>query len=335
MERLTGEDLLSAIRECGDASKEVIWRNCGYASFDSNGNEVFDSNGFYDQLLIAKGVSIPPTSPSKAGHESSTNKEAKVIGNSVSQVLQLRSKKNKDGVINKVKNKLQGLFKGTRLTAKAVSYEKYKSGVLFYLGDHQQNEREFLNIEKLLSESMTKQQAQHHMKSIEETENDIGYFDIWMNAKIKLIENLAGEQDSPILRGNSESDTPPEGWKSRNYLRILSNTVLELFSFSDFSSQDKDNVKTVPGAMSQWSENSVRADWGRGKGMNLSSGYIINDEGIAFATNYFQAYDLKYEDVRTKLAINILKDVFGEFNHDECLIKYQEAWQETLDGFIM
>ena len=55
---LTGSDLLSKVKDMGDASKSDLVRACGYVSTKKDGSERLNFTAFYEALLDAKGVSL-------------------------------------------------------------------------------------------------------------------------------------------------------------------------------------------------------------------------------------------------------------------------------------
>ena len=55
---LTGQDLLSKVRDLGDAGKSEIVRACGYVSNKKDGGDRLNFTAFYEALLEAKGVSL-------------------------------------------------------------------------------------------------------------------------------------------------------------------------------------------------------------------------------------------------------------------------------------
>ena len=55
---LTGQDLLSKVRDLGDAGKSEIVRACGYVSNKKDGGERLNFTAFYEALLEAKGLSF-------------------------------------------------------------------------------------------------------------------------------------------------------------------------------------------------------------------------------------------------------------------------------------
>ena len=55
---LTGSDLLTKVKEQGDASKSELVRAAGYVSTKKGGSERLNFTAFYEALLEAKGVSL-------------------------------------------------------------------------------------------------------------------------------------------------------------------------------------------------------------------------------------------------------------------------------------
>jgi hypothetical protein len=55
---LTGQELLTRVKELGDASKSELVRECGYVSTKKDGSERLNFTAFYEALLEAKGVSL-------------------------------------------------------------------------------------------------------------------------------------------------------------------------------------------------------------------------------------------------------------------------------------
>lgn len=55
---LTGTDLLSKVKELGDAPKTELARGCGYVSTKKDGGERVNFTAFYEALLEAKGISL-------------------------------------------------------------------------------------------------------------------------------------------------------------------------------------------------------------------------------------------------------------------------------------
>ena len=66
---LTGPELLTKVKEMGEASKSDLVRSCGYVSTKKDGGERLNFTAFYEALLEAKGVSShrPPTAPGLRG----------------------------------------------------------------------------------------------------------------------------------------------------------------------------------------------------------------------------------------------------------------------------
>ena len=55
---LTGSDLLTKVKELGDASKSELVRQCGYVSTKKDGSERLNFTAFYAALLDAKGMNL-------------------------------------------------------------------------------------------------------------------------------------------------------------------------------------------------------------------------------------------------------------------------------------
>jgi hypothetical protein len=55
---LTGQELLSKVKEMGDASKSELVSACGYVSKKKDGSERINFTAFYEALLNAKGVEL-------------------------------------------------------------------------------------------------------------------------------------------------------------------------------------------------------------------------------------------------------------------------------------
>jgi hypothetical protein len=55
---LTGSELLTKVKELGDASKSDLVRAAGYVSTKKDGSERLNFTAFYEALLEAKGVSL-------------------------------------------------------------------------------------------------------------------------------------------------------------------------------------------------------------------------------------------------------------------------------------
>jgi hypothetical protein len=54
--KLTGAELLSLVKEMGDASKSDLVRAAGYVSIKKDGTERLNFTAFYEALLEAKGI---------------------------------------------------------------------------------------------------------------------------------------------------------------------------------------------------------------------------------------------------------------------------------------
>ena len=55
---LTGEELISKVKELGNASKSEIVSACGYVSKKKDGSDRLNFTAFYEALLEAKGVAL-------------------------------------------------------------------------------------------------------------------------------------------------------------------------------------------------------------------------------------------------------------------------------------
>jgi hypothetical protein len=67
---LTGSELLTKVKELGDAGKSEIVRACGYVSIKKDGAERLNFTAFYEALLDAKGVELGASSKlGKAGRK--------------------------------------------------------------------------------------------------------------------------------------------------------------------------------------------------------------------------------------------------------------------------
>jgi hypothetical protein len=66
---LTGTDLLTKVKELGDAGKSEIVRACGYVSSKKDGGERLNFTAFYEALLEAKGVEIGGSGGGRAGRK--------------------------------------------------------------------------------------------------------------------------------------------------------------------------------------------------------------------------------------------------------------------------
>jgi hypothetical protein len=56
IQMLVGSELMTKVREMGDASKSDVVRACGYVSTKTDGSERLNFTAFYEALLNAKGV---------------------------------------------------------------------------------------------------------------------------------------------------------------------------------------------------------------------------------------------------------------------------------------
>ena len=55
---LSGQELLSKVKEMGDASKSELATACGYVSKKKDGSDRVNFTAFYEALLNAKGVDL-------------------------------------------------------------------------------------------------------------------------------------------------------------------------------------------------------------------------------------------------------------------------------------
>ena len=55
---LTGEELISKVKEMGGASKSEVVAACGYVSKKKDGSDRLNFTAFYEALLGAKGVAL-------------------------------------------------------------------------------------------------------------------------------------------------------------------------------------------------------------------------------------------------------------------------------------
>ncbi|MEB3264713.1 MAG: AbrB family transcriptional regulator [Synechococcus sp.] len=79
---LTGADLLSKVKEMGDASKSDLVRACGYVSHKKDGTERLNFTAFYEALLNAKGVDLgSSTKVGRGGRKLSFNTKIQFNGN--------------------------------------------------------------------------------------------------------------------------------------------------------------------------------------------------------------------------------------------------------------
>ena len=77
---LTGSDLLTKVKELGDASKTDMAVACGYVSKKKDGSDRVNFTAFYEALLSAKGVELGGSSSVDMGGRK-LSYTAKVQGN--------------------------------------------------------------------------------------------------------------------------------------------------------------------------------------------------------------------------------------------------------------
>jgi hypothetical protein len=76
---LTGDRLLSRIKELGDRPRAELARECGYVSTRKDGQERLNFTAFYEALLDAKGMNIGrPASPGQGRRGRPLSYHAKV-----------------------------------------------------------------------------------------------------------------------------------------------------------------------------------------------------------------------------------------------------------------
>jgi hypothetical protein len=80
---LTGAELLSRVKDLGDAPKSELVRRCGYVSTKKDGSERLNFTAFYEALLEAKGMQLGEGSrtPKRRGHEPSFQTRVQFNGN--------------------------------------------------------------------------------------------------------------------------------------------------------------------------------------------------------------------------------------------------------------
>jgi hypothetical protein len=80
---LTGAELLSRVKELGDAPKSELVRRCGYVSTKKDGSERLNFTAFYEALLEAKGMQLGESSraPKRRGREPSFQTRVQFNGN--------------------------------------------------------------------------------------------------------------------------------------------------------------------------------------------------------------------------------------------------------------
>ena len=64
---LTGQELLSKVKEMGDASKSELATACGYVSKKKDGSDRVNFTAFYEALLNAKGIDLGSSSGKGVG----------------------------------------------------------------------------------------------------------------------------------------------------------------------------------------------------------------------------------------------------------------------------
>ena len=78
---LTGSELLSKVKELGNASKSDLVRAAGYVSTKKDGSERLNFAAFYEALLDAKGVNLNQASSRSGKRGRSLSYVATVQGN--------------------------------------------------------------------------------------------------------------------------------------------------------------------------------------------------------------------------------------------------------------
>ena len=78
---LTGQELLSKVKEMGDAPKTELATACGYVSKKKDGSDRVNFTAFYEALLNAKGVDLGSGSKSVGKGGRKLSYTAKVQGN--------------------------------------------------------------------------------------------------------------------------------------------------------------------------------------------------------------------------------------------------------------
>ena len=80
---LTGTDLLTEVKDLGDASKSDLVKACGYVSTKKDGGERLNFTAFYEALLEAKGVNLSNGGPAvgKGGRKLSYVAKVQGYGN--------------------------------------------------------------------------------------------------------------------------------------------------------------------------------------------------------------------------------------------------------------
>ena len=80
---LTGSDLLTKVKEPGDASKSDLVRSCGYVSTKKDGSERLNFTAFYEALLEVKGLRLRESGKGRriGGHKLSYTTRIRSNGN--------------------------------------------------------------------------------------------------------------------------------------------------------------------------------------------------------------------------------------------------------------
>ena len=79
---LTGQELLSKVKEMGDAPKTELATACGYVSKKKDGSDRVNFTAFYEALLNAKGIDLGSNGKSVGKGGRKLSYTAKVQGNS-------------------------------------------------------------------------------------------------------------------------------------------------------------------------------------------------------------------------------------------------------------
>lgn len=78
---LSGPELLTKVKELGDASKSDLVRACGFVSTKKDGTERLNYTAFYEALLDAKGMNLGESHGAKPGRKLSFNTKVQFNGN--------------------------------------------------------------------------------------------------------------------------------------------------------------------------------------------------------------------------------------------------------------
>jgi len=81
MAQLTGKALLNKIKELGEATRDVVARECGYVTVKKDGAERFQYIALYEATMAAKGIEFAPAVTAKAGRPLSYNAVVQKSGN--------------------------------------------------------------------------------------------------------------------------------------------------------------------------------------------------------------------------------------------------------------